>query len=86
MRGPRPGISIALVNFQEISPLLCPMIRAHGPQLDSYAGLLPSITPTLAQALHKFKLGIGELLWRWTLVSTIPFQSYEPLTACFGEG
>ena len=35
---------------------------------------------------HKFKLGIGELLWRWTLVSTIPFQSYEPLTACFGEG
>ena len=35
--------------------------------------------------LHIFKLGIGELLWRWTLASTIPFQPYEPLTACFGE-
>ena len=39
-----------------------------------------------SEGSHKFKLGIGELLWRWTLVSTIPFQSYEPLTACFGEG
>ena len=28
---------------------------------------------------------IGELLWRWTLVSTTPFPSYESLTACFGE-
>ena len=40
----------------------------------------------LLRGSHKFKLGIGELLWRWTLVSTIPFQPYEPLTACFGEG
>ncbi len=37
------------------------------------------------KGLHIFKLGIGELLWRWTLVSTIPFPSYEPLPACFGE-
>ena len=46
-----------------------------------------AVAPSMcALGSHKFKLGIGELLWRWTLVSTIPFQSYEPLTACFGEG
>ena len=39
----------------------------------------------LQEGLHIFKLGIGKLLWRWTLASTIPFQPYEPLTACFGE-
>ena len=43
------------------------------------------LRPKPNRGSHKFKLGIGELLWRWTLVSTIPFQSYEPLTACFGE-